>query len=170
MGTLTIPVRLSSSELAACALIEAAAALATSEEARTFLAALDANHGVWISVLEAAVCCGWTTPTRREAEFVMLLSRRAGQDTNDGDIEALIRLNHDVARHLAGSRNLDAICQRAQLAWRESGRSNGTQSLPRWLASELSRKGSRTPNHNFDLPLPAAVTQGGGDRPDPRRP
>lgn len=139
MGIVSIPVRLTLSESCAVALTMAADELIGANDTVNFLAALDTNHRLWLSLSEIASTSKWTVPDRRLSDFVMATSHKAGRKTGDDQIETLISINRDVSTKLAGNQQLEAVKNRAVLAWQERGRPYGL-SLERWLIAEMERK------------------------------
>lgn len=139
MGIVSIPVRLTLSESSAVALTMAADELAAACDAPNFLAALDTNHRLWLTLSDIAHISKWTVPDRRLSDFVMTTSHKAGRKTGDDLIETLIGINREVSSKLAGNQNMDAIQRRATLAWEERGRPYG-HGLERWLIAEMERK------------------------------
>ncbi len=139
MGIISIPVRLTLAESCAVALHLAAEELAAAADHMTFLAALDSNHRLWLSLAQIAQGSGWSVPDRRLADFVTATAHKAGRKTGDDQIETLIAINREVAGHLAGGQDMEAMHSRAALAWQERGRPYGL-GLERWLIAEMERK------------------------------
>jgi len=139
MASLSFPVRLMLDELGAAALDEAAANLATAADTATFLSALENNHQVWRALTEVARHQSWPNPQPHQTEYVIAISRKCGQGVCDEDVETLIGIDSQVARHLAGNRDLYRLRQRADLAWHEAENSLGRSFLA-WLIDELDRK------------------------------
>ncbi len=81
----------------AAALNHAADALATAHDPATFLAALATNHRVWLRLHRLAALRGWTRSERRHAEFALATSARGAGSVSDADIEALIRVDREIA-------------------------------------------------------------------------
>ncbi|MBI5162384.1 MAG: DUF2934 domain-containing protein [Magnetospirillum sp.] len=136
--SVAIPVRLTLAESGAVALAEAARRLNNADNTSKFLSALDDNHRLWMTLAEVARTAAWAVPDRRLAHYVMATSCKAGCGVHDGDVEALIDINRDVSARLVRGRSIDSIRRRAELAWRESGRTGAT--LERWLIQEIARK------------------------------
>lgn len=139
MSFAPIPVRLSLEESSAAALLEAADELSTARDAAHFVAALDTNHRVWLTLTDIAGRGAWKVFERRLADFVVATTRKAGKGVHDDDVETLIGINRDLSARLANGRDLGSIRRRAQLAWQEAGRARGI-SLDRWLIAEMERK------------------------------
>jgi len=139
MGVISIPVRLTLAESCAVALHLAAQELSAAANHVTFLAALDSNHRLWMSLVEIAQESEWGTPDRRLADFVVATSHKAGRKTGDDLIETLITINREMAARLAGGQDVEGMHRRAILAWQERGRPYG-QALERWLVGEMERK------------------------------
>lgn len=79
------------------ALNDAADALAAAHDPAAFLAALASNHRVWLRLHRLAGPRGWTPSERRHAEFALATSARGAGAVTDADIEALIRVDREVA-------------------------------------------------------------------------
>lgn len=139
MGIISIPVRLTLAESSAVALTMAADELAAACNTIKFLAALDTNHRLWLTLSDIAQASNWATPDRRLSDFVMATSHKAGRKTGDDMIETLIGINRDIAAKLAGTQDMEAVQRRATLAWQERGRPYGL-GLERWLIAEMERK------------------------------
>ncbi|MEW5726738.1 MAG: DUF2934 domain-containing protein [Pseudomonadota bacterium] len=143
MGIVSIPVRLSLSEGSAVALMEAADDLAAADCAEKFVAALDTNRMLWLTLASVAERHHWPIPTPRTTDFVMTTTRFAGRGIKDEHVEVLIGINREVSRELADGHDLDPIRSRALLAWHESGEQVGLP-LGRWLIAEIDRKARLT--------------------------
>lgn len=139
MGIVSMPVRLTLPESSAVALSLAADDMAGATSNTKFLAALDGNHRLWLSLSAIARINGWGTPDSRISDFVMATTRKAGRQTGDDQIETLITINRDMALRLVDGHDLDAIQRRAMLAWQERGRPYGLI-MDRWLIAEMERK------------------------------
>ncbi len=139
MGIVAIPVRLSLAESSAVALMEAADDLAGADRAEKFVAALDTNRLLWLTLSAVAERHRWAVPAPRTTDFVMTTTRHAGRGLTDQHVETLIAVNREASRGLVGGRDLDPIRSRAVLAWHESGEQYGLP-LGRWLIAEIDRK------------------------------
>jgi hypothetical protein len=139
VGAFFIPVRLTLAEICVSCLVEAAILLETADDTDAFLTALDTNHRVWLSLVDVALRNGWDIPDRRLAEFVMATSCKCGCGVADEEVEALIEIGHRTAGQLAKGRDVAGIRRRAELAWREIGRTHRLALLP-WLLAEMARK------------------------------
>lgn len=137
MGTASIPVRLSIEESSAIALKEAADDLANARDTESFLAALETNHRLWLTLAEVARRHGWKALDRRLAEFVTATTATAGRGVPDEHLETLIGINREVSARL--TRNADSARRRALLAWQEYGKPYGLK-LDNWLIAEIRRK------------------------------
>ncbi|MGE5504906.1 MAG: flagellar biosynthesis regulator FlaF [Actinomycetota bacterium] len=131
--------KLSLAESGAVALEDAADELNAASDSHEFLSALDFNHRLWLALTEIARDQGWTWPDRRQADFVVNITCRAGRGVRDDDVEALISINRELSRTLAAGRDLDGIRRRVVLAWRERGSGYGIP-LDAWLLAEMRRK------------------------------
>lgn len=137
MGTASIPVRLSIEESSAIALTEAADDLANARDTGSFLAALETNHRLWLTLSEVARRHGWKALDRRLAEFVTTTTAKAGKGVPDEHLETLIHINREVSARL--TRNAASAHRRAMLAWQERGKPYGVR-LDHWLIAEIQRK------------------------------
>lgn len=138
MGMQIIPVKLSLAESGAAALEIAAGELDSADAPDKFIAALDNNHRLWLTLTEIAPTHGWSLPAQM-ADFVLSTSRKAGHCVCDDQVEALIAINHRLSRSLAGERDLGSIRRRAELAWSERS-VDAPQPLDYWLLGEMRRK------------------------------
>lgn len=134
-----IPVRLTLTESTAAALAEAADDLCTACDADRFIAALDMNHRLWLTLAQIATAKSWQDPNRHLADFVVTASRTAGRGLSDERLETLVEINREVSQRLTHGRSLTPIRQRAKLAWQERGRPYGVP-LERWLIAEMERQ------------------------------
>ena len=139
METTPIPVRLTLTESTAAALAEAADDLCAACDADRFVAALDMNHRLWLTLAQIATAKDWQDPNRHLAEFVVSASRTAGRGLSDERLETLVEINREVSQRLTRGRSLAPIRQRAKLAWQERGRPYGVP-LERWLIAEMERQ------------------------------
>lgn len=139
MESAPIPVRLTLAESTAAALAEAADDLCSATDAECFVAALDTNHRLWLTLSQIATAKAWDAPNRHLADFVVTASRTAGRGLSDERLEALVEINREVSKRLTSGRPLPAIRQRAKLAWQERGRPLGVP-LERWLIAEMERQ------------------------------
>lgn len=137
MGTASIPVRLTIEESSAIALTEAADDLANARDTATFLAALETNHRLWLTLADVARRHGWKALDRRLAEFVTATTAKAGRGVPDEHLETLIDINREVSSKLTG--NAASARRRAVLAWQEHGKPYGVR-LDTWLIAEIQRK------------------------------
>lgn len=139
MGSVSIPVRLTLPESSAVALTKAADEMADASDSQHFLAALNANHRLWLTLSEISAAKGWTVLDRRIADFVIATTHKAGRRTGDDQIETLIAINREMAAHLTDGQDVEMVTRRAELAWRERGRPYGVK-LDHWLIGEMERK------------------------------
>lgn len=139
MDVAPIPVRLTLAESTAAALAEAADDLANATDAEHFVAALDSNHRLWLALGDIARRNSWAEPDRHLADFVVSASRTAGRGLSDERLEALVAINREVSRKLAGGRAVGPIRKRAALAWKERGAVSGLP-LENWLIAEMQRQ------------------------------
>ncbi len=139
MESMPIPVRLTLAESTAAALAEAADDLSSACDADRFVAALDVNHRLWLTLAQIAAAQDWRHLNRHLADFVVSSSRTAGRGLSDERLETLVEINREVCKRLTSGRALPAIRQRAKLAWQERGRPYGLP-LDRWLISEMERQ------------------------------
>lgn len=139
MDSAPIPVRLTLAESTAAALAEAADDLSAATDADRFVAALDVNHRLWMTLVQIAAAQDWHHLNRHLADFVVSASRTAGRGLSDERLETLVEINREVSKRLTGGRQLPAIRQRAKLAWQERGRPYGLP-LDRWLIAEMERQ------------------------------
>lgn len=140
MGMGSIPVRLTLAESGAVALDDAARDLDAACDADTFITALDRNHRLWLALGDVASRQGWGVPDHRLADFVVAVSERAGCGVRDQDVETLIGINRDLAKHLVSGHDVEAIRRRVRLAWEEAGPQG--QPFATWLINELRRRAS----------------------------
>lgn len=140
MGIVSIPVRLSLVEGSAVALLEAADNLATAGDAFQFVAALDVNRRLWLTLSDVAEHNGWPVPDAKTTDSVMTATRYAGRGTWTDSAGVLAAMNRETSRALAAGRDLDAVRARAMLAWKENGEPRGFR-LDHWLIAEIERKG-----------------------------
>ncbi|MCA1910072.1 MAG: DUF2934 domain-containing protein [Magnetospirillum sp.] len=139
MDSAPIPVRLTLVESTAAALAEAADDLSAATDPDRFVAALDINHRLWLTLVQIAADQDWHHLNRHLADFVVSASRTAGRGLSDERLETLVEINREVSKRLTSGRPLPAIRQRAKLAWQERGRPYGLP-LDRWLISEMERQ------------------------------
>ena len=139
MESVPIPVRLTLTESTAAALAEAADDLCTASDTDHFVAALDSNHRLWLTLTRIASARSWLDPNRHLADFVVSASRTAGRGLSDERLETLVEINREVSMRLTSGRSLAPIRQRAKLAWQELGRPYGGP-LERWLIAEMERQ------------------------------
>lgn len=139
MDSAPIPVRLTLAESTAAALAEAADDLSAATDADRFVAALDINHRLWLTLVQIAAAQDWHHLNRHLADFVVSASRTAGRGLSDERLETLVEINREVSKRLTSGRPLPAIRQRAKLAWQERGRPYGLP-LDRWLIAEMERQ------------------------------
>ncbi len=137
-----MPRVLSLAESGALALDRAATILDRAADGGTFVAALAHNRRVWRALETIASRNNWPLPDRRQAEFALGATAKAG--ISDDDIHALQFINRQVAQALAGD-DIDRIRSRAHAIWEAQGRPQG-QALDHWLLAELEVRGGDQPN------------------------
>lgn len=128
---------LSLAESGALALDHAASILDRAGDGGTFVAALAHNRRVWRALNTIAHRDNWPLPDRRQAEFALGATAKAG--VSDDDVHALQSINRQVARALAGN-DIERVRRRAHAIWEARGRPQG-QALDHWLLAELEVTG-----------------------------
>ena len=128
---------LSLAESGALVLDAAAAALDGATDIGMFLAALERNHRVWRAIAVIAARHDWPVPDRRQSQFAVSASARAG--VNDDDIHALVALGRRISGVLAGG-DIEGVRRRACHLWPNRGRPDGAD-IDRWLAAEMDDAG-----------------------------
>ena len=132
------PAELTLIESCAIALGEAAEAIDHAGNAETFLAAIEANHRLWLTLTGMARPILGIAPDQRMIDFVISMSYKAGRGIPDQHIETLIGINRELAASLLPGQTVAAVRQRAETAWRKSGPHG--MNLWGWLVAEIDRK------------------------------
>lgn len=128
---------LSLAESGALVLDAAVAALDDATDIDMFLSALERNHRVWRAIAVIAARHNWPVPDRRQSQFAVSASARAG--VNDDDIHALVAIGRRIAAALAGG-DIERLRARATGLWPERGRPDGA-AIDRWLLAEMEDAG-----------------------------
>ncbi len=126
---------LSLAESSALVLDAAAAALDAATDITGFLDALDRNHRVWRTISVIAARQGWPVPDRRQSQFALSASARAG--VNDDDVHALTAIGRRISAALAGG-DLEPLRRRAERLWPDQGRPDAAD-IDRWLLVEMEQ-------------------------------
>jgi len=132
------PSDLSLAESGALALEDAAAALDLAVDPAAFLQALEHNRRVWNAISDIAQRQRWSVPDRRQTQFALGASNKAG--VSDEDVHALVSINRQVSAALANGGNIDHIRERAYFIWESRGRPQG-QELECWVLAEMEMDG-----------------------------
>jgi len=136
MGPDLIPVKLTLPEICAAALLNAAEELAAATDLPKFVTALDGNYRLWQTLVNVAPLNGWDFPTFQDASYVFTTSCRQGAGVSDGDIDALVEINHRGAHEFAPRADRFGVLNRARLACAEGA----AHRVGQWLLSQIERR------------------------------
>lgn len=136
MGPNVIPNHTSLADICIAALTEVADCFDGARAAATYRVALDNNHRLWLILAEIGAATG-NKRFLRDSAFAISRSVLLGQGDADAEVATLVAINRRIVNDLAVGADVQRICARVHLAYRESDDGGG---FTNWLLAQINKK------------------------------